>query len=79
MRSLPFQPIGNMPKLRCKVVEVFPCFLWPQSNNRRDAKTDKEEDDTESELHVENDLDTNTAESTREDFYSRIHTSTRTL
>lgn len=58
MRPLPFQSIGNMPELRCKVIEVFPCFLWPQSNNRRYAKPDKEEDDTESELHIENDLDT---------------------
>ena len=68
MRSLPLEAIGNMPELRREVVEVFPCFLWPQSNNGRYAEPDKEEDDTESELHIENDYDTNTAESTREDF-----------
>jgi hypothetical protein len=56
MRPLAFQPIGNMPKLRCEIVEVFPCLLWPQSNNRRYTETNKEEDDTESELHIENDL-----------------------
>lgn len=60
MRSLPFQPIGNMPKLGRKVIKVFPCFLWPESNYRRYTETDKEENDTESELHIEVGLDTNT-------------------
>jgi len=56
MRAASLHPIGDMAKLRCESFNVFPCFVRPQSDDCGHAEADKEEDNTESKLHVENGL-----------------------
>ena len=68
MRPLSLQPIRNMAKSRCEVIKVFSCLLRSQSNYRGQTEAQEEEDDTESELHVEYGFVTMQLEAQREVF-----------